>query len=222
MTVVGQVEIDPFCRKVLAKHWPHVERHDDVRSAVKWWQSADRPRVDAVAGGFPCQPVSEAGLKLAQEDSRWLWPAMAEVIAILEPEWVIGENVPGLLNRGVDVVVGDLERLRYRVRVGTLSACSVGAPHARSRVFILAHAVRSGCKAGSHQSRAGGGRETVAPTAGGWLRQTERPSWWTHEPRVGRVAYGVPAGVDRRRALGDAVVPQVAEHIGRLVMGAVS
>src|SRR3954465_4766718 len=80
MTPVGQVEIDPFCRRVLAKHWPEVPRHDDVRTAAEWWQSQQRPRVDVVAGGFPCQPASSAGLKLAQKDPRWLWPAMANVI----------------------------------------------------------------------------------------------------------------------------------------------
>ena len=68
MTVVGQVEIDPFCRQVLAKHWPEVPRHDDVRNAVQWWQSAPRPFVDLIAGGFFCQLFSQAGLKFAQDD----------------------------------------------------------------------------------------------------------------------------------------------------------
>ena len=76
MTVVGQVEIDPWCRKVLAKHWPEVPRHDDVRTAAGWWGGRRAP--DLVCGGFPCQPVSYAGLGLAQSDPRWLWPLMAE------------------------------------------------------------------------------------------------------------------------------------------------
>src|SRR6478752_8428105 len=75
---VAFCEIDPFCRRVLAKHWPEVPRHDDVRTAVEWWQSEPRPRVDVVAGGFPCQPVSAAGRRNAQQDPRWLWPAMAQ------------------------------------------------------------------------------------------------------------------------------------------------
>ncbi len=85
MTVVGQVEIDEFCRRVLAKHWPDVPRHDDVRTCVEWWRGQPRPAVHVVCGGFPCQPSSEAGLRLAQQDPRWLWPAMAPVIAALRP-----------------------------------------------------------------------------------------------------------------------------------------
>jgi hypothetical protein len=91
MTVVGQVELDPFCRRVLAKHWPEVPRHDDVRTCVDWWRREPRPPVHVVAGGFPCQPVSEAGRKLAQADARWLWPEMAKVIRAIRPVWVIGE-----------------------------------------------------------------------------------------------------------------------------------
>lgn len=110
MTVVGQVEIDPYRRAVLAKHWPEVPRHDDVETAIAWWRSARRPRVDVVAGGFPCQPVSQAGPRRAQMDERWLWPAMASVVADLRPEWVVWENVPGLLTGGLDIVHRGLVR----------------------------------------------------------------------------------------------------------------
>lgn len=63
MNVVGQVEIDPYCVRVLAKHWPDVPRHDDVRTAAEWWLSQERPEVDVICGGFPCQPFSTAGLR---------------------------------------------------------------------------------------------------------------------------------------------------------------
>jgi DNA (cytosine-5)-methyltransferase 1 len=207
MTVVGQVEIDPYCRRVLAKHWPEVPRHDDVRTASRWWLSRPRPRVDVVAGGFPCQPVSEAGHKLATEDERWLWPQMAAVIRAIGPTWVIGENVPGLLRRGLADVHADLERAGYRVRTGSITACAMGAPHPRERLFILAHTDRLRCDRRTRH-----------------IRQTRRNepthrTGWPPEPDVARVAHGVPAGVDRRRALGNAVVPAVAEHIGRLITG---
>lgn len=113
MTCVGQVEIDPFCRKVLAKHWPEVPRHDDVRTAVEWWLGESRPAVDVVAGGFPCQPVSNAGLRLAQQDPRWGWPATYVVIRELRPRFAILENVPGLLRRGMGDVLGDLAESGY-------------------------------------------------------------------------------------------------------------
>jgi len=139
MTVVGQVEIDPFCQRVLAKHWPEVSRHDDVHTATTWWHSRPRPHVDLVAGGFPCQPASEAGPRLGTDDPRWLWPAMADAVADLRPEWVVWENVPGLLTRGLDIVHADLVRLGYRHRVGWATACAVGAPHTRKRLFGVAH-----------------------------------------------------------------------------------
>ncbi len=218
MTAVGQVEIDPYCRRVLAKHWPHVPRHGDVRTATDWWASEPRPRVDVVCGGFPCQPVSEAGRGLAQEDARWLWPAMAEVVAAIDPEWVIGENVPGLLSRGVEIVVAELAALGYRVRVGTISACAVGAPHTRERVFILAHSVRVGCGEGSDLDSTGGRCETRAPVGKRRVCPAKRSDRRTTEPTVARVANGIPGSVDRIRALGNAVVPDVAEYVGRLIM----
>ena len=217
MTCVGQVEKDPYCQRVLAKHWPEVPRHDDVRTAAAWWKSKPRPTVHVVAGGYPCQPASEAGLGLGPADARWLWPAMAQVIEAIRPAWVVWENVPGLLTRGLDIVHADLVRLGYRHRVGWTTACAVGAPHPRRRLFGLAHAVGEGrCPWGS------GDRHGNLASAPRVRAESSGAAWWSIESDVGRVAYGVPAGVDRRRAIGNAVVPQVAEHIGRLIMAAAS
>jgi DNA (cytosine-5)-methyltransferase 1 len=217
MRVVGQVEIDPYCQRVLARHWPEVPRHDDVRTASAWWTdpaAGPRPAVDVVAGGFPCQPVSQAGRQLAQQDPRWLWPSMRDTIADLRPTWVVGENVPGLLRRGLDLVHADLERLGYAVRTGTITACAVGAPHTRERLFVLAHTTGLGrCP---WRDDAGSAR-----TPAGQL-QDRRPARgsrrWPAEPDVARMAYGVPDGLDRRAALGNAVVPAVAEYIGHLIL----
>lgn len=171
------------------------------------------PAVDVVAGGFPCQPVSDAGRKAAQQDPRWLWPGMRDIVAALRPTWVIGENVPGLLRRGLALVHADLERLGYRVRTGTITACAMGAPHARERLFILAHAAGIGRCPRRDDPRSVG---TTAVEL-----QDRRPArgggGWPAEPDVARMAYGVPDGLDRRAALGNAVVPAVAEHIGRLI-----
>lgn len=218
MRVVGQVEIDPYCQRVLAKHWPNVPRHDDVRTAADWWTSEQRPRVDVVCGGFPCQPVSEAGRGMAQEDARWLWPAMAHVVAALRPSWMVAENVPGLLRRGLDRVFADLAAIGYRSSAGVVSACAVGAPHTRERVFVLAHDLRFRCDEGRDQHRADRSATPRAASAEGRFAALERPDWGQAEPRVGRVAHGVPATVDRVRALGNAVVPQVAEYVGRLIV----
>lgn len=214
MRVVGQVEKDPFCLQVLEKHWPEVPRHDDVNTAIEWWRSEPRPAVDVVAGGFPCQPVSEAGLGLAQADERWLWPSMAETIAALTPPWVIGENVPGLLRSGIDDVVRDLRRLGYVVRVGTIPACAMGATHTRNRVFVLAHTAGEGRCSRWDDRRSIAPQDVQFPDRG----VDQRGDRWPSEPNVDRVAYGLSRGVDRRRALGNAVVPAVAEWIGRMIM----
>jgi DNA (cytosine-5)-methyltransferase 1 len=219
MTVVGQVEIDPWCRKVLAKHWPEVPRHDDVRTAVEWWGGRRAP--DLVAGGFPCQPVSYSGQRGAQDDSRWLWPAMATVVRGLRPRFVLVENVIGLSTAGLGDVLGDLAAFGFDAEWGVLSACAVGAPHSRERLFIVADAgserqhgregVRGTRRQAPVRQQAGGN-----PRNGGSSRWS---GWWAAEPGVGRVAARVPARVDRLRGLGNAVVPQVAEHLGRMILG---
>jgi DNA (cytosine-5)-methyltransferase 1 len=216
MTVVGQVEIDPFCRRVLSKHWPEVPRHDDVRTCTDWWQSQPRPAVDVVAGGFPCQPVSDAGQRLAQDDPRWLWPPMSAVIGAIRPFWVVVENVPGLRTRGLVTVLDDLRDAGYQASAGEISACAMGAPHPRRRLFILAHSESAGC--GARRAQRGEVDRPYGQRSHG--QGLNGRDWWANEPRVDRVAYGVPGGVDRRRALGNAVVPQVAEHIGRLIVAA--
>lgn len=213
MTVLAQVEIDPFCQQVLARHWPEALRHDDVRTAADWWQSEPRPHVDVVATGFPCQPSSDAGLKLGVDDPRWLWPWNAAFIAAVRPRWVVWENVPGLLTRGLEHVHHDLVRLGYRHRVGWATACAVGAPHMRKRLFGLAHTTSDG--RGTRRSP-GQGPALLEPVRRG--PQHRRP--WTGQPRPHGVAYGVPAGMDRRRALGNAVVIDVAELIGGLINAA--
>jgi DNA (cytosine-5)-methyltransferase 1 len=233
MTSVGQVEIDPFCRQVLARHWPEVPRHDDVRTVCSWWGSVPRPAVHVVAGGFPCQPVSQAGRKRGQQDQRWLWPEMASVVAHLRPEWVIWENVPGLLARGLGIVHADLVGLGYRHRVGWATACSVGAPHLRRRLLGVAHARREGRGPGWAEpgiedvpatrregtKPSGDGERPDEPRMGGDVDGV--PPWmdgW--DDGIAHVAYGAPRRSARCRALGNAVVPQVAEYVGRLVMSA--
>jgi len=214
MSVVGQVEIDPFCQRVLAKHWPEVPRHDDVRTAVEWWLGGARPAVDVVCGGFPCQPVSVAGRRGAQHDARWLWPAFADVVRGVRPRYVVVENVVGLVTAGLGDVLGDLAALGFDADWSVLSACAVGAPHSRERLFVVAYPAGKRRERGRVAAHAG-----AQPVAGQGPVEVHH---WRLEDRPGleRVVDGIPSRLDRIRALGNAVVPQVAEHIGRLVMGA--
>src|SRR3990167_9586052 len=124
-----QVEIDPFCQRVLAKHWPDVARHGDVRSSPL----ADTERVDLICGGFPCQPVSHDGHQLVEADERWLWPDFARCIRALRPRFILLENVTGLLARGFGQVLSDLARIGYDAEWESLPASAFGAPHRRER-----------------------------------------------------------------------------------------
>ena len=235
-TCSWQVEIDEYCQRILAKHWPNARRHGDVRTfpptAEADW------KVDLICGGFPCQPVSLAGRRQGTSDPRWLWPEFARVIAVLRPCLVLVENVPGLYGNGMGDALVDLATCGYDAEWDCLSAAAVGAPHLRERVWLLAY------PAGARQLRAeqpqdgcGGARrqsaddfDSVRETADsdsarlegsrldGFRASIERSDWWDIEPDVGRVAHGIPARVDRLRGLGNAVVPQVAEWIGKLLL----
>lgn len=130
--VLWQCEIDPYCRRVLARHWPDTRRYEDVRRIT------DSARVDLVCGGFPCQPVSVAGARLAQDDPRWLWPEFARILGTVEPSIVVAENVLGLRTAGLRDVLADLADLGFDVEWSCLAAGDVGAPHRRRRVFIVA------------------------------------------------------------------------------------
>ena len=166
---VAQVENDPYCIGVLRKHWPRVHRWADIKAfpntapmfweAVKW----DEPDGDVqsyesstgipgpalgpitlVSGGFPCQPFSHAGKRGGTGDDRYLWPEMLRVIREIEPQWVLAENVLGLmsLESGVvfETVLSDLEAAGYETLPVVCPAAGAGAPHLRQRVFIVAHA----------------------------------------------------------------------------------
>jgi len=137
METIGFCEIDPFCRKVLAKHWPDVTVHTDIRGL----DGKDyKGRADVICGGFPCQPFSQAGKRRGTEDDRHLWPEMLRVISEVRPTWVIGENVIGFVKMELDSVLSDLEREGYQTRAFIIPACGIDAPHKRDRVWIIAHA----------------------------------------------------------------------------------
>lgn len=320
-----QVEWDPWDQHLLEHgwggRWSGLPRHADIR-AVEW--GSVEP-TDVLAGGFPCQPVSQAGLRLAQLDERWLWPEYARAIRNLRPRWVIVENVAGLLVRGIDEVLGELASLGYDAEWSCFPASALGAPHYRDRVWLVAypalgHAAdaagggrdgltriegqeasgrgrapeggraladtqglperpgprEGGARGGRRRPRHLGGEAGAVPHTGrpglgrarlgtlgvsaAWL-ESRAPEWlrlavadaarlgvegdgtdwlvlppapalaallgrygagpgaeqWSAEPGMGRMAHGVARRGDRLWALGNGVVPQVAEVIGWLV-----
>lgn len=261
-TCVGQVEIDPYCLKVLAKHWPAVPKWGDIREL----KPEEIPESDLWTAGFPCQDISNAGKRAGIKGQRsGLYFDLMRLAAEVRPRYILLENVAALINRGLDTVLGTLAESGYDAEWACVPAAAVGAPHIRDRVFILAYpkghlrgtrwhdgfysldrarqtladSTRMGrttwCGEPGHEEKARrgwhkfeAGCEDVAYRDSAREAQsadaicprwdsTHESCWWFTEPPVGRVVHGLPGAVDRREALGKAVVPQVAEYIGRLL-----
>ena len=294
MQTVAFCEIDPFGRRVLAKHWPDIPCHDDVTT-----REFHEGEADVICGGFPCQDISLAGAGAGLSGERsGLYRELVRAIRLVRPRYAIVENVAALLSRGMGTVLGDMAEIGYDAEWHCIPASAVGAPHRRDRVWIVANpdgsrraarqsatapmgygrpagtescdapdavgeqlrdqSGRRGRPRRSDQTEPGddGAQEHVADTVGARLEgrpilagyiaaelaaierggeisdagrdPSERcgsgvgtvgeRNWWFSEPDVGRVANGVPARVDRLKGLGNAVVPQIPEAIGRAIM----
>jgi len=138
-------EWNPFGQKVLKHYWPNAATYEDItKTDFTIW----RGRIDILTGGFPCQPYSAAGKRLGKEDERHLWPEMLRTIREIQPRWVVGENVLGLVNWNgglvFEEVQADLEAEGYEVQPFILPAASVNAPHKRDRVWFVAYSVNGG------------------------------------------------------------------------------
>jgi DNA (cytosine-5)-methyltransferase 1 len=147
---VWQVENDEYCKKVLERHWPGVPRYGDIR------ETKDLPYADLICGGFPCQDISTAGKRVGIKGKRsGLWFEFARIIGETRPKYVLIENVPPLIHLGLGQVMRDLRVQGYQpLRPILIEAASVGAPHKRERIFIIA--VREDL---AHPKGIGGGEE---------------------------------------------------------------
>jgi len=273
---ISFVENEPYCQAVLKHHWPEVPILGDITDV----RGPDLPtRPDVICGGFPCQPFSQAGKQQAQDDARHLWPEMFRLIRECRPTWVVGENVAGLIRLGLDEVLDDLESEGYSTRTFNIPACSVGAPHLRQRLWIVAHSdsesepdgsfdgnarqrqlgfefvADSECRgergrrvsrsrkdnskneeglseksrglgktvADSDRDDRGRGRSTKSSGrksrmehwSGGECNRSEE--WWEVEPSVGRLVDGLPNRVPQLRALGNSIIPQIAQKIAQAI-----
>ena len=218
MQVKWQVEIDPYCLKVLEKHWPHVRRYTDIKTVD--WPGVEP--VDLVCGGFPCQDISnlhQAGRGLSGVKSG-LWSEYKKAIIALTPKWVVIENVAAIRSKGLWRLLHDLDEIGYDAEWHCIPAGAVGAPFPRDRAWVMAypHGQRQQacvCQGDFRASAAKGkAMESARPSYGDF------PTWNAPEPVLPRVAHGIPARVDRNRALGNAVVPQVVEWIGKQIIEA--
>lgn len=189
---VFHCEWEEFPRKVLNYYWPKAISYGDI---TKTDFTIHRGRIDILTGGFPCQPYSQAGKRLGKEDDRHLWPEMLRAIREIQPTWVVGENVRGLINWNgglvFDEVQTDLEAEGYQVLPFLLPACAVNAPHRRDRIWFIAYSDKctkgqpetsgnNGKRAAVNEQGIGGSVKTVFDNG---LHEVSRPFTNPVEPR---------------------------------------
>ena len=274
METVAFCEIDPFCQKVLRKHWPNVPIYEDIKTL----RGDEVGSVDVVCGGFPCQPFSCAGKRQGKEDDRFLWPELLRVIKVVKPRWLCLENVTGLGSMAqqhsdvkvesktiqrleesdyyqgiftrqeillLSVIIEDIEKAGYELPeqqdgtpiIPVLPACAVGAPHRRDRIWIIAHRTDAGLEvlrqerentilqipSDCHAPHATSREPWKQAKSEGWEdigRGSWQEPWIEVAPRLCRMDARVPDRVDRLKCLGNAVVPQIVEVIGRCIIKA--
>ena len=224
---VGQCEFADYPTKVLEKHWPDVPRWRDIRTLTKesFYERTGRRTVDVISGGFPCQPHSVIGKRLAENDERHLWPEFLRVVRELHPKYVVGENVNGILSTIHESVCSDLEREGYEIWTFSVPACAVGAHHERYRVFILGIAEsKSGLQADSKADATGTQREIRTIDEFQPWEYLPGTYWAVHQPPVCGMDDGIPTGMggyqeykQRMQCYGNAVVPQQAHPIFRAI-----
>lgn len=220
---VAFCEIDPFCREVLAMHWPEVPCYHDVRDLTADWLAANGIAVDAIVGGFPCQDISEAGKRIGIDGERsGLWSEYLRLIGEIRPRFVIIENVVALVRRGLDRVLGNLAALGYDAEWDRVGSDAVGSSQHRARVWILAYPHDAGLQGPiwSRQSEAPG--TWRAPAHSEPLRSAL--GYWPPRPReiadVPGMADGPTDRAHRLKAIGNSIDPAIPELIGRAIMTA--
>jgi len=231
MKCAWQCEIDPKASAVLARHWPGGPNIGDVRNVRR----DNVETVDVICGGFPCQDVSLAGARAGLEGNRsTLWSEFYRVICEIRPRWVVIENVYGLLSsdngRFFARILRELSTGGYDAEWGVISASDVGAPHIRERLWIIAYPCG---KLGTLRffnrdfSEIINGNKHSQEWGKNWhqFEVASRPyeilrHWeieFSQSPLV-RVDDGFPNVVDRLRMVGNALVPQIAERIGKRIV----
>ena len=232
------IENNTYCQKILKKRFPGTKIYGDIE-AVDFTKVS---RVDVLTGGFPCQDISNAGKRDGIEGSRSsLWKYYFEAIRQIRPRVAFIENVSALTHRGLHVVLRDLAEIGYDAEWHCISASSIGAPHCRDRIFIIAYPSENGCGQTSNRKSQQNGQDVANSNkkrfqSGLSSRKKKRltplriscknekehifrrnKGSWATESRICGVAHGVPNRVDRIKCLGNAVVPQCAEVFAKAI-----
>lgn len=216
----GMVENNDFCLSVLNKHWPNVPKWRDMKEM----NYEEIQGVDILCGGIPCQPFSLSGKGEGEADDRNLWPYFKSAIQTVRPKFIVVENVPGIMGRGRKrhrqipghTILKDLAALGYDAEWENLPAAAFGAPHERSRMWFVAYPCGF---AESQEDKAFSPFRSVRDTrenVGGMDRAPFSDiARHLHSPRTIGSNDGLRDRMERCHALGNALVPCIAEYIGK-------
>lgn len=214
---VAFCEQEPFCQKVLHKHWPNVPIYDDIRNLSKARLEADgidSGAIRIIHGGYPCQPFSIAGNRQGENDDRHLWPEIRRLLQEIKPKWFVGENVANHITLGLDQTLSDLEDIGYTWETFVIPAVAINAPHRRDRVFIVGFISDSSGVRHEGDERLQKNIRKIKQWRTGTFRPTAKLfddiDWKKRARESGflRGNDGIPYRMDRIKALGNAVVPQ--------------
>jgi DNA (cytosine-5)-methyltransferase 1 len=208
------VEKNDYAQKVLAKRFPEVPIWDDI---ITFDGKAWKGYIDFISGGFPCQDVSCAGKREGLDGARsGLWSEYRRIISEIRPLFAHIENVTGLYTAGIERIDADLAEIEYSIEWMPLSAKEIGADHLRSRIFGIAYPFSERLEA-YRNNRSSKAIQKIRSSNKDYFANA-RGRFWETASRTYRGIDGVPDRVDRLKCLGNAVVPQCAEYIGRLIM----
>ena len=205
---IAFVECEPFCQKILNKHWPHVPIFDDIKT-----YSPEPHSADIITAGFPCQDISVAGRQagIKQGTRSGLFYELMRVICQLRPRYVVLENVAAITSNGLDIVLGSLAQAGYDTEWSCIRASDMGGSHRRDRWWLVAYSNSTGTQGLRPERQL---RETCEEVTPKWRAGPEllSPAWRSYisEPLLRRGDDGLSGRVDRLKSLGNSVVPQVA------------
>jgi len=199
---VAFVECEPYCQKVLKKHWPNVPIYDDIKSYRPEPYSAE-----VVCAGFPCQDISQAGKQagITKETRSGLFFQLMRIICLVRPKFIILENVAAILNNGLGIVLGELAEAGYNSEYVCIPASALGACHKRDRFWLVAYPSREGLQRPKLKEM----DRTIWPKS---PARRLNPNWrqYKSEPVLARGSDGLSNWIHRTKALGNSIVPQVA------------
>lgn len=236
-------EINNWCNRITKQHFPNCKQYGDI---IKTDFTNYAKAIDIISGGFPCQPYSVAGNRKGKEDNRHLWPEMFRAIRQIQPYWIVGENVPGIVNWSGGMVVNEIktnledEGFTFLPPI-IIPACAVNADHRRDRVWFIAHSHSNRESIKSFNEREGFRELVTAYPDGigckGRIQRVKKAQEFGYDTkdcnerplryhkfgndippsRICRAIDGIPNRMDRIKGLGNAIVPQVAYEIFKTI-----